>query len=513
MHFLDLINMQAAEQNNSREVKTLDKRDFFALFILGTLGAVVLIFAVSNSVSYAYPTGDDYNHYLFAISSPKNLEFLFSGWGKPLFTLSLLIFLLATGQSLEGARMLNCFLHLSSVLLIYILARRLSLRWPSAFLAGILVFLAPQNLELSQSILTEPLFTVILLLTFLAYVEKKYQISFVLAGFSLLARSEGLFIIAILFLTHYYQFRSLQALKNGVLSILPPVLVSLMTTLLFSQPLLAFFPPNYGIFQMYGHGQPLHYILGTFDALGAPMIFLSLIGIGLWMERNWVSKTGNFTPVIISFLAFGLIVVIFHDLIWTLGLFGSWGTLRHLAPTAPVFAYFAGYAFQRSCDYFDGQRWNFNKISSFSLKIPVYAIGFSLVVLASVFWTSYHANVVTTPTITLEVSERVVDWLKTNRPDAIADSQNLFIYSPVIIALLGLSYPDIPNRMGRLIDREMLETQLNPGGIVVWDSHHGPLEGETPLSYFDNQFQELFMWNRDSEGNIVNFSIYVFLKL
>ncbi|MFX1537073.1 MAG: hypothetical protein ACFFDI_22910 [Promethearchaeota archaeon] len=505
--------MLSTEQNNSSGVKTLDKRDFFALFILGTLGAVVLIFAAINSVSYAYLTGDDYNHYLFAISSPQNLEFLFSGWGKPLFTLSLLIFLLATGQSLEGARFLNCCLHLSSVLLIYILARRLSLRCPSASLVGILVFLAPQNLELSQSILTEPLFTVILLLTFLAYIEKKYQISFVLAGFSLLARSEGLFIIAVLLLVHYYQFKSLQALKDGALSILPPVLVSLMTTLLFSQPFLAFFPPNYGIFQMYGHGQPLHYILGTFNALGAPMMFLSLIGIGLWMERNCLSKTGNFNPAIMAFLAFGLIIVMFHDLIWTLGLFGSWGTLRHLAPTAPIFAYFAGYTFQRSYDYFDAHRWNFNKILGSRLKISVYAIGFSLVVLVSVFWTSYHANVVTTPTVTLQVSEKVVDWLKSNRPDAIADSQNLFIYSPVIIALLGLSYPDVPNRMGRLIDREMLETHLNPGGIVVWDSHHGPLEGQTPLSYFEDQFQELFMWTRDSEGNIVNFSIYVFLKL
>lgn len=499
--------MIAEEQSKNLSKETLNRYDALLLLLLGAFGAVLLLSAVIQSTDYAYGTSDDYNHYLFAVSSPENLKFLFNGWGKPIFTLALLIYLQAAGQSLQNARFLNCGFFLLSALLTYALARRLTLRPEAAFLSGMLMLLARQNLELAQSILTEPLFTVFVLLTFLSYSDAKYRVAFLLAGLSLLARSEGLFLIVVLLVAHYWRFGSRKTINHGGVAVLPPILTALTTSILFGEPFLAFFPPNYSTYQIYGHGQPLEYVLGTQEALGLPTMLLALLGIIVWASRI---KQSNL--IIAPFLAFGIIVVVFHDVIWALGLFGSWGTLRHLAPTTSVFAYFAGYAFQQCWDYLDAQGWKFR------LKTPLRVISLGAVILIVGVWTIWHTDLVVTPSVEVQVSKEAVAWLKANRPDALENSQKLFIcHSPIILALLDLTYPDVPNREGALIDRETLEKELQPGGIVLWDSHHGPLEGETSQDYFDTGFETLFManetWYVDSHGNRVDFTVFVFLKL
>lgn len=499
--------MTVEEQTKSLSKETLTRHDALLLLLLGTLGAVLLLPAAIQSTNYAYGTSDDYNHYLFAVSSPGNLKFLFNGWGKPVFTLTLLIYLQGAGQSLQNARFLNCGFYLLSALLTYALARRLTLRRDAAFLSGVLMLLGPQNLELAQSILTEPLFTIFVLLTFLTYTDARYRVAFLLAGLSLLARSEGLFLIVVLLIAHYWRFGSQKTINYGSVAALPPILTALTTSILFGEPFLAFFPPNYSTYRIYGHGQPLEYVLGTQEALGLPTMLLALLGIIVWASQI---KRSN--PIIAPFLAFGIIVVVFHDVIWALGLFGSWGTLRHLAPTTPVFAYFAGYAFQQGWDYLDAQGWKFR------YKIPLRVISLGTIVLIVGVWTNWHVDLVVTPSVEVQVSKEAVAWLKANRPDAVENSQKLFIcHSPIILALLDLTYPDVPNREGVLIDRGMLEEELQPGGIVLWDSHHGPLEGETSRDYFDTGFETLFManetWYVDSHGNRVDFTVFIFLKL
>jgi hypothetical protein len=498
--------MNAKEFSEKTKIMPLNREDIAIILILAGLGLIILIPAAVQSTNYAYETSDDYNHYLFAVSSLGDAKFLFNGWGKPFFTLSLLIFLLATGQSLENARFLNCGIHLFSVILTYVLARRLALRRPAGFLSGILVLLAPQNLELAQSILTEPIFTFLLLLTFLAYSDRRYKVAFVLAGVSLLARSEGLFIIVILLILHYGRFKARETIRLGGVAAIPPTLISLVTTILFKQPFYAFFPPNYSKFQIYGHGQPFEYVLGTKEAIGLPTMLLALLGIALW-----TLQTRRSNPIIPAFLAFGIIIVVFHDLIWTFGLFGSWGTLRHLAPATPVFAYFSGYAFQQIWDYAEVKKWDFG------YRLPLSATSLGFVVLCVVFWTSWYADPVITPTAEVQVSKEAVSWLKANRSDLVDNSQELYIYSPIILALLDLTYANVPKRGTALIDREILDKNLQSGGIVFWDSHHGPLEGRTPLDYFGEGFQILFThskeWYVGSDGNVVEFSIYIFLKI
>ncbi|MFQ5977024.1 MAG: phospholipid carrier-dependent glycosyltransferase [Candidatus Heimdallarchaeota archaeon] len=498
--------MIAKEQNGNHCRDRLSRQDALILVVLGGLSVGLLLPLAIQSTNYAYGTTDDYNHYLFAISSYEDLEFLFNGWGKPLFTFTLLIYLLVPGQALESVRFLNCSMHVLSVLLTYLLARRLALRQEASFLSAVLVLLAPQNLELAQSILTEPLFTVMVLLTFLAYADTRYRIAFVLAGFSLLARSEGLFVIVVLLIAHYWRFGVRITINQGGLAIFPPGIIALTTTLLFRQPFLAFVPPNYSTFQTYGHGEPLEYVLGTSEALGLPSMLLALLGIALWVRQG-----SRISPVIAPFLVFGVLVVVFHDLIWALGLFGSWGTLRHLAPTAPVFAYFAGYAFQQGWELLQAQE------REYRYQRPLRAISLGIAVMLAGLWTNWYADPVITPTVEVQVSKEAVDWLKANRPEAVENSQNLFVYNPIILSFLDLTYPEVPNQGGALIDRKIVDNEIQPGGVVLWDSHHGPLEGKTPLDYFEGGFMQLFMlskeWYVDSEGNIVEFSVYIFLKL
>jgi len=286
---------------------------------------------------------DSYMHFLQAktifVNFPQNIGVGLDVWAKPLYALTHGAWLLLFNEpSLIHAKVLNIILFGAAGFLVYLIARKLGLKFEWALFTALASNLGFITLRSSLSVLTEPLFTVIFLAAILFYIRGSRVISAILIGLSVLCRFEALLFVGIwgLFeLWKIYQQRQLKP-KNIVvilLLLLPTIIWNIVGYLQSGRPAYLFtngYPTTAGI---YGFGHPLFYVEGLVVQEGMLMALLiasAVIALNRFRAKSLLTPYGFLAINAITFL-------VVQSVLYTFGMFGTAGILRYFILIIPVF--------------------------------------------------------------------------------------------------------------------------------------------------------------------------------
>lgn len=164
---------------------------------------------------------DSYAHFLYAVSSfthlPGSLNFSVGVWQKPFYTLVTGLVIWGTGIKLLWViKVFNTIIWAIISFLTYLTSRRLQLSEKASLVAVFLVGFSFLGFRSSISVLTEPLFTLMIGAALLALFNKRYTISCVLVSLSVLTRTEGLLLVVggVLILWLVDRRRNVEPLKS-----------------------------------------------------------------------------------------------------------------------------------------------------------------------------------------------------------------------------------------------------------------------------------------------------------
>jgi 4-amino-4-deoxy-L-arabinose transferase-like glycosyltransferase len=154
---------------------------------------------------------DGYNHVLYVNSVfsniPSSLKLGIEVWAKPLYTYIFgLISLIIGGRSLFNVQILNVFIWSISSFIIYLIANLLGGRRNISIFIGFLTSITFIVFRDSMTSLTEPVFTLFLVLNIYFLMKSKYLLSTLCISLLPLGRMEGFIFLCIYFLFILYIF-------------------------------------------------------------------------------------------------------------------------------------------------------------------------------------------------------------------------------------------------------------------------------------------------------------------
>jgi hypothetical protein len=457
------------------------------------LFAIMLVLAILSDGTPE--SGDSYQHYLISRYSFRHPWLLLDLWGKPVFTL------LSAPFAAAGFLGINIFNILCAVLtawLAYLTARKMNIRY--ALLGVFFAVFAPVYFICTISGLTEPLFGLILMASLYLLISDRAVSAALLVSFLPFVRSEG-FPILVLFLIVLLvrkKWKAAPLLAAGT------IIYSIIGYFFFGDIMWIINKHPYsGAADIYGYGDPLHFIRNYSNILGKPLCGLFLVGLislAIRLARIRKKHPGPFfleEIVIVTGTCVGYVLM--HSLVLWKGFgMGSMGTIRVMAAIAP----FAGLIALRG---FEGCA----SIVSYH-KIVVYpaAAGVLMWVWASPF--SHYEIPVPRYGEEVQLAE-CAEWMKAQ---GLQDRKLVYFY-PYLGYALDVDPFDYENKRGVLND---VALNTGPGSIIIWESHFGPNECGLPLETMkaDSTLKELKMFRsppwRDGEGKERFFEIYVFEK-
>jgi hypothetical protein len=420
---------------------------FFIFFLL-------LVFTTTDG----YGGADSFQHYMISRYSWKYPHLFLDHWGKPVFTLLSSPF---SQVGYKGALLFNVVITLLSSLFVYRIAVKLNNE--NSALSALFFLAMPMVILVSVSALTEPLFALVLVLSVWLFSEKKYFGAIALLSFLPLVRTEGfvvfpVFIIALL-LQKQWKYIPLFAVGGLVYSLAGYFVLNDFLWLINRSP--------YKMeSSVYGSGPWYHFIMNYEQIFGIPLTLLLLIGLWYYVPKNinWLKDENNTLRILIagSFAAYFAA----HSYVWWKGTGGSLGLERVITGVCPLAAIiaFEGYCFiaERIKKYFS-PNWI---LLLFFIAIVKNTSGKVLVDLKQQA-TSYLMG-------------ETAEWIK-SKPKLI--NQRLFYYNPHIAFLLDKDVFDRNQveQLWALIDEKDPLLWLEDGQYLVWDSHFGNNEGQTPL--------------------------------
>ncbi len=305
-----------------------------ALALLLTLSIGVLIACLSyyNEASEGGPDG--HWHYYFSKYSYQYPKFFLHHWGKPIF-----IFLSAPFSQL-GFYALNIFNIICGLLSAYITYKWCKkLNFGFSYIAIILVLFTPLYFLVIQSALTEPLFSLLLVLTAFLLFSEKYVLGAVIASFLMYSRTEGTFLIVI-FMSYSVIMRQWKSLPFYATAFIIYSFVGLFS----GHDFFWFFTENpYHAESPYGKGTWTHFFDQYQIIFGRPFVKLLSVGtllmiLGIINNREYLffKKAGNNFKIF--YLAFipSVVYFMFHVYAWATGKFASAGLERVIAAIVPL---------------------------------------------------------------------------------------------------------------------------------------------------------------------------------
>jgi len=308
-------------------------RTYLPLLILIVYAAIMTVLAfVANGTG---DEGDSVSHFLFANYAFRHPENFFNHWAKPVYVMLAAPF---AQFGFVGVKLMNLFFSLVSAWLVYLTARRLSI--PFAWAGILLALLAPMQIYLTLSGLTEPLFAVWLMASVYLAVRHKMLVAVILVSFLPFVRSEGLAILCVWgsFLLFSRWRWMLPLLMTGHL------VYSILGYFYFGDLLWVFNKIPYSTTEpVYGSGELLHFVNGLQEVVGTPIYIL--IGIGILYGLFWLFFSVihlqyiNITAQELWLIYGGFAaIIVAHTLFWYLGIFASFGLLRVLICIVPLAA-------------------------------------------------------------------------------------------------------------------------------------------------------------------------------
>jgi hypothetical protein len=440
---------------------------FIGLSVL-VLPFFLIVFAQSESLHGGM---DSYNHYLIAKYSWEHPKLLLDQWGKPIFTLIASVF---AQRGLAGMIVLNSMCLIGSAWLVAAAARHLKLAMP--WLAGIIMITSPLFTDHIISGLTEPLNALFLSFVFYLLIREDYKTAAVIAGLLPFVRSEGFVLLLPIFL--YFLVKG--KFSSFIWIILPALVFNLMGWVILDAPFWIFSHNPYIKFQVSGEvicgsGSFWHYLRYFPPAFGIIPSILATGGFFYWSNQGL--RAPKNPKVLLNVLLLsgtaGLFTFV-HSFIWWQGMMGSCGYIRVLIIISPAIALLS----------YQMLVWLMEKLKG-NLNVVILA---SLIALLTYAPFKYFAH-----RYPVEKSHEQVAFEKVHaylEQEELLNRKMFFLYP--YLNILNKSDPYDWDEHTDLWSYH--PDYIQPGDIVIWDSHFGPNEASLEVKTFtdDPDFNQLF---------------------
>lgn len=424
----------------------------YFLFITGLSCLFLLFMHHSNEVPV--DVGDGLAHYFIAqqvFTEPVNL---LNHWGKPLFTL------LSSPFSYFGFTTyiyFNILVFAATCLTAFRLFTILNVRPILSCIFPFVLLTVPDYTTNVLGGMTEPLFGLLVLLSALLLVRKKFMYFALLLSLTPFSRSEGQFLVllGIIALLYYKQFKIIPLLFSGFL------LYSLIGGLVLNDFWWYFTQnPYQGAESIYGRGDWLHYYTNRnshLGPLGAVVLFFLIVGLLVSFLKKNFPKPSKEISLYLFIIYAGILLT--HSYLWATGNSGAAG-LSRLATQGLPGMLVAGIVV---INYAFSQRIVLSQVFSLvcigwsvfqidKLPLPKKASPNELAVMETGKWAKEYAEQHNTP--------------------------NVFYYHPLVAYSV---HSNLKNTEGRFQQRpfhffeEELQ-RLKGGELIIWESHFGDRE-------------------------------------
>lgn len=436
----------------------LKKYGVYILLLL--FSAFFFILALLSPVSYG--GADDIVHYRFARYSFQHPELLLDHWAKPFFTLLASPF---AQLGYAGVKLFNLIVGAFTAYFLYRMTQLMQVQ--RNILIVVILFFIPVYTTMLMSGMTEILFAAVLTLAAYLFLRKDYIWSAIVISFLPLVRTEGIVIwpcFAIAFLIHK-KWKAVPFIFTASL------IYSIIGGLYFKDFLWLYTHiPYTGTYDIYGHGDLLHFVRSNKVVFGIPVTILFIAGIISMVQR----KQSMYTKPEIAHIDEILVILApllgyyaSHSYVWWKGI-NSLGLIRVMAGVAPLFAVVA----LRGLNLF---------MDVVSLRIYKRLIisGFTVLIIITPF------NVYEIP---LKLSEkdktvkRAAEWYQSSS----YKDRKFYIWDSFFYFVLNTDPYDATKMADGIPDRKQPENFVKPGEIVIWDAHFSAVDGRFPLSSIIN---------------------------
>lgn len=286
---------------------------------------------------------DGYNHVLYVNSVfsniPSSLKLGIEVWAKPLYTyLFGLISLIIGGRTLFNVQILNISIWSLTSFIIYLSANLLGGKKILSIFIGILTSITFIVFRDSMTSLTEPVFTLFLVLSIYLLLKSKYFLSTLCISLLPLGRMEGFIFLSIYFIFLLYisffkkEFKIKKLLLCLVILLLPSFIWNYLGYLITKHPFFIFTNGYPTSVSAYGHGGWLDYIKG-FIVQDPVTLILFIFG---FIVNTFLAFKKRINIIIILITIYSIVLIIFNVVIWKFGMFGSAGLMRYFVPIIPL---------------------------------------------------------------------------------------------------------------------------------------------------------------------------------
>lgn len=435
--------------------RVLEQR-FLIVFLLG-LTALFTWFAFSWEGFYG--GADNIAHYRISRYAFDYPHLFLDHWGKPLFTLLSAPF---SQFGFTGIKIFNVLAGMLTALLSYMIAKKLEMK--NALMVLFFILFAPIYFILLPGGLTEPLFSLVLVLAIYLFLDHRFVWSAIVVSFLPFTRTEGFIILPLFFLAllHSRRYFTVLLLSTGF------VVYSLIGSLHYGDLFwLVNQNPYKGAGDIYGSGELLHFMKSAGKITGIPLAILLITGtvflIIEYIGQKIPSERRRVSNFLLLVAGSFFLYLAAHSYVWWKGLGGSLGLIRVMAGVIPMAALLAlkGY----------------NSIT-YLLRFPVF--------LKSIFSLALLALIIYNPLkkywdMDLNEDEKLVgkaaEWFKGSE----YSDAKLYYYHLYFIHYLERDPFDREISFEKVPSGEVPSQNISEGSIIQWDSHFGPNEGRMPL--------------------------------
>lgn len=441
----------------------------------------------------SYGGADNINHYRIARYAWKYPLLFLDLWGKPVYTTLVFPFTLL---GIQFARLFNVLVGLIAIMFTIKTIRLFDEKF--TLLPVVFIAFSPMYFLLTQSCMTEILFSLVLILSFWLFFKEKYYWAAVVLSFLPFVRSEGIVIFPLFVIALF--------LNKKYWTVLFLAVGSLFYTLVgyphFRDWLWIIHQTPYSMGQsVYGSGSLFHFITQSPKIFGEPFLIFLVIGLIVWTFR--IVKSFKLTDKSFQFyfLIAGSFVAFFaaHSYVWWKGTGGSLGLIRVIAGVVPLAAIVA--------------TMGFNAVLS-RIKNPTAQVALTIVVIAVqlvVPFAQHHIPVrLERPqALMLDASK----YLK-----SLNEPSKIYYFDPYLIHYLDIDPFDQSLSNFGVADKNQPSNSLSEGELIVWDAHFGPNEGGVQLENLMNdphlqQIKSLLPAESFKVLGGYDYGIYIFRKV
>lgn len=423
------------------------------------LAAVFVLLIVLSFLSQGYYGGaDNINHYFLSRYAFVYPKLFLNPWGRPLYTILSSPF---AQFGFQGIKIFNVILGTLSAWLLMKTARELKVN-PS-WLAIIMLCFTPLYMVMLFTAMTEILFSFVFIWSLYLFFSKRYIAAAVVISFLPFARSEGYFMIPLVFLGLLLrkQWKAIPFLGLGF------VFFSILGAYQYKDLLWVIRNNPYPLIHPVYHtpGDFWSFIKQADITFGVPNLVLLCLGIIMLLLSLWSGnkeKQQNAADILLLFLLPVLGYYFFHSFMYSKGWAGSLGLIRVMAAIIPLTTMISLYGFSLFTMLAGNRTW-------------LRSMFLTLIIVLLVF---FNFKTYKFP-VPLGEEEKLIKksavWVKSS-----FNPMPLVLYNDFNVPYFLDTDPYSPLKSLQIWEPSSVKN-IPMGAVYIWDSHFGPNECKIAL--------------------------------